>query len=112
MARLVIFLCLTSIFAFSNPKNIYERNCVTCHNRIPVTIDKYFYRYLLEYSSEEDVKESMFNFIKNPTKDKSLMSESLIKRFGLKKKTILKDEEIKEEIDIYWEEYNLCDKLK
>ena len=45
MARLVIFLCLTSIFAFSNPKNIYERNCVTCHNRIPVTIDKYFYRY-------------------------------------------------------------------
>lgn len=39
MARLVIFLCLTSIFAFSNPKNIYERNCVTCHNRIPVTIE-------------------------------------------------------------------------
>src|SRR5574344_2961576 len=112
MARLVIFLCLTSIFAFSNPKNIYERNCVTCHNRIPVSIDKYFYRYLLEYSSEKDVKEDMFQFIKNPTLEKSLMSESLIKRFGLKKKTKLSDEALREALDSYWEEYNLFGKLK
>ena len=112
MARLVIFLCLTSIFALSNPKNIYERNCVTCHNRIPVSIDKYFYGYLLEYSSEKDVKEAMFEFLKNPTKEKSLMSESIIKRFGLKKKTRLSDTELKEALDIYWSEYNLFDKLK
>ncbi len=83
MARLVIFLCLSFVFAFSNPKNIYERNCVTCHNRIPVSIDKYFYRYLLD-----------------------------IKRFGLKKKTRLSDTELKEALDIYWSEYNLFDKLK
>ena len=112
MARLVIFIYLTSIFAFSNPKNICERNCVTGHNRIPVTIDKYFYRYLLEYSSEEDVKKAMFEFLKNPTKEKSLMSESIIKRFGLKKKTRLSDNELKEALDIYWSEYNLFDKLK
>lgn len=109
-AIFLILLILSSLDA--KKKTVYDRNCVECHRKIPVTIDKYFYRYLLEYSSEEDVKESMFNFIKNPTKEKSLMSESLIKRFGLKKKTILKDEEIKEAIDIYWNEYNLFDKLK
>ena len=112
MARLVIFLCLISVFAFSNQKNIYERNCITCHNRIPVTIDKYFYRYLLEHSNEKDVKEAMFEFLKNPIKEKSLMSESIIKRFGLKKKTRLSDTELKEALDIYWSEYNLFDKLK
>jgi hypothetical protein len=112
MVRAIFLLIICFCFLDANKKTVYERNCVECHRKIPVTIDKYFYRYLLEYSSEEDVKESMFNFIKNPTKDKSLMSESLIKRFGLKKKTILKDEEIKEAIDIYWEEYNLFDKLK
>ena len=94
MARLVIFLCLSFVFASSNPKNIYERNCVTCHNRIPVS------------------KEAMFEFLKNPTKEKSLMSESIIKRFGLKKKTRLSDTELKEALDIYWSEYNLFDKLK
>ncbi|QKF73137.1 hypothetical protein AFAEC_0962 [Aliarcobacter faecis] len=112
MARVVVFLCLIVSFSFSNQKNIYEKNCVACHNRIPVSIDKYFYRYLLEYSSEKDVKEAMFQFIKKPTLEKSLMSESLIKRFGLKKKTKLSDEALREALDIYWNEYNLFGKLK
>ena len=112
MARLVIFLCLTFSFVFSNQKNIYEKNCVACHNRIPVSIDKYFYRYLLEYSSEKDVKEAMFLFLKNPTIEKSLMSESLIKRFGLKRKTKLNDADLLKALDIYWEEYKLFGKLK
>ena len=85
MARLMIFLCLMFGFAFQIKKNM-KKNCLACHNKIPVSIDKYFYRYLLEYSSEKDVKEAMFLFLKNPTLEKSLMSESLIKRFGLKKK--------------------------
>ncbi len=54
----------------------------------------------------------MFEFLKNPTKEKSLMSESIIKRFGLKKKTRLSDNELKEALDIYWEHYNLFRKLK
>ncbi|WP_418185456.1 hypothetical protein ACNSOS_00150 [Aliarcobacter vitoriensis] len=112
MVKIAFSLMLIFTFSFSNPKNIYERNCVTCHNRISVTIDKYFYRYLLEYSSEEEVKKAMFEFIKNPTKEKSLMSEALIKRFGLKKKTRLSDKELKEALDIYWDEYNLIGKLK
>ncbi|QKF59112.1 hypothetical protein [Aliarcobacter lanthieri] len=112
MVRIIFILFFIFNFSFSSPKNIYERNCVTCHNRISVTIDKYFYRYLLEHSSEEEVKKAMFEFLKNPTKEKSLMSEALIKRFGLKKKTKLSDEELKEALDIYWEHYNLFGKLK
>ena len=110
-----VFICLIILCNLStanSKKNIYERNCVSCHIKIPVTIDKYFYRYLLEYSSEEDVKEAMFEFLKNPTKEKSLMSESIIKRFGLKRKTRLKDDELKEALDLYWQEYNLFGKLQ
>lgn len=112
MARLVIFLFLIFGFAFGEQKSVYEKNCVACHNKIPVSIDKYFYQYLLEYSSERDVKEAMFQFLKEPTLEKSLMSESLIKRFGLKKKTKLSDKELKEALDSYWNEYNLFGKLK
>ncbi len=112
MVKVIVFLCLIFSFSFSNQKSVYERNCVACHNKIPVSIDKYFYRYLLEYSSEKDTKEAMFVFLKNPKLENSLMSESLIKRFGLKKKTKLSDKELKEAIDSYWEEYNLFGKLK
>jgi len=110
MVRVLFFLSL--IFNFSFSKNIYEKNCVSCHNKIPVSIDKYFYRYLLEYSSEKALKEAMFNFLKNPTRETSLMSEAFIKRFGLKKKTKLSNEELKEALNIYWDEYNLFGKLQ
>ena len=44
--------------------DIYENNCVKCHKKLPVTIDKYFYRYLLKYSSESATKKAMFDYMK------------------------------------------------
>lgn len=112
MVKMLLVLLILFNLSFSKEKNIYEKNCLACHKKIPVSIDKYFYKYLLTFSSEEEVKNAMFDFLRNPSKEKSLMSESLIKRFGLKKKSKLSDEELKEALDIYWEEYKLFGKLK
>jgi hypothetical protein len=113
MVRVVlIFSLLFSFLLAKDEKNIYETNCVKCHNKIPVTIDKYFYRYLLKYSSEEAVKKEMFDFLKNPNIETTAMSESFIKRFGIKKKTKLTDEELNQAIDSYWEKYKVFGKLK
>lgn len=91
---------------------IYDLNCVGCHKRLPVTIDKYFYRYLLKYSSEKDVKLEMFEYLKNPTKEKTIMAESFITRFGIKKKSNLDNDKLKEAIDSYWDKYKIFGKLK
>ena len=109
---LVLFLMIISLQAADNEENIYESNCVKCHSKLPVAIDKYFYRYLLKYSSEKDVKKAMFDYMKNPTKEKTIMAESFITRFGIKKKTTLSDIKLREALDIYWEEYKIFDKLK
>ena len=109
---LVLFLMIISLQAADNEENIYESNCVKCHSKLPVTIDKYFYRYLLKYSSEKDVKKAMFDYMKNPTVEKTIMAESFITRFGIKKKTNLSDEKLKEALDIYWNEYEIFGKLK
>ena len=109
---LILFLMIISLQAADNEENIYESNCVKCHSKLPVTIDKYFYRYLLKYSSEKDVKKAMFDYMKNPTVEKTIMSESFITRFGIKKKTNLSDEKLKEALDIYWDEYKIFGKLK
>ena len=112
MVRIIFFISLISISLFAAENDIYETDCVKCHNRTPVTIDKYFYRYLLKYSSEKEVKKAMFNFLKNPKKEDSLMSESFINRFGVKKKTKLSDKKLKEALDIYWEKYKVFGKLE
>jgi len=49
MVKIVLLIFLFASSCLS--ANVYETNCVACHKKIPVSIDKYFYRYLLTYSS-------------------------------------------------------------
>ncbi|MBE0491556.1 MAG: hypothetical protein IBX44_04850 [Sulfurospirillum sp.] len=104
----IIFLALhVGLFG-----GIYESNCVQCHEKLPVGIDKFFYRYLLKYSSQEQVKASLSAYLKNPTQDKSILQEALLARFGIKEKTTLSDPQLQKAIDAYWETYKIFGKLK
>ncbi len=109
MGKLILILTFFINISFAN---VYENNCVSCHKKQPVSIDKYFYRYLLKYSSQRAVKEAMTKFLKNPNKDTTIMPEAFIKRFGIKKKTNLTDKELKEALDSYWEKYKVFGKLQ
>ena len=113
MAKLILGIILFSSFLqAAKIKTIYESNCIKCHKKLPVSIDKYFYRYLLKYSSEKNVKNAIFSFLKKPEKDRTIMPEAFIKRFGIKKKSKLSDEKLNEALDIYWEKYKVFGKLK
>lgn len=92
--------------------DIYQENCVSCHKRLPVSIDKYFYKYLLIYSGETDTKNAIINYLKVPVKETTVMSDSFISRFGVKKKTRLTEKELQEAVGTYWEKYKVFGKLK
>ena len=91
---------------------VYQTNCVVCHNKLPVSIDKYFYRYLLKYSSEKDVKKAMLHYLQNPKKEESVMAEAFISRFGVKKKSTLSNTELKKALHEYWQIYKVFGKLR
>ena len=115
MVKIILIFFITTLISLNAAKiddTIYDTNCVRCHSKLPVAIDKYFYRYLLKYSSEKAVKEAMFDYMKNPSVEKTIMSESFITRFGIKKKTNLSDDKLMEALDIYWNEYKIFGKLK
>ena len=110
---MVKLLLIASLWAnFLNAQTIYEKNCLSCHKGMAVKIDKFFYRYLLKYSSEKDVKKAMNAYLQNPNIKDTILVDGLINRFGLKKKTTLNAKELEEAIDLYWKEYNVFDKLK
>ncbi len=104
---LSLLLILTSLNA-----DVYEENCVKCHLKIPVSIDKYFYRYLLKHSSEREVKKEIIAYLENPTKETSVMAEGFISRFGVKKSSSLDAKELRDAVDTYWEKYKLFGRLK
>jgi len=105
----LIYISIVSVSLFAS---VYENNCVNCHENMPVKIDKFFYRYLLKYSSEENLKTALTDYLKNPEKEKSMLQESLINRFGVKKSTTLNDKDLKKAVDEYWDIYKVFGKLK
>ena len=110
MVKRVIYLILVSTLYLDG--NVYENNCLACHDKLPVTIDKYFYRYLLKYSSKTSVNEAMTKYLKNPSIDTTIMPEAFISRFGIKQPTTLSDEELEKALSEYWEIYKVFGKLK
>ena len=100
------------LFLVSLNADVYEDNCVSCHKRLPVSIDKYFYKYLLIYSGEVDTKNAIINYLKVPFKETTVMSDSFISRFGVKQETTLNEKELQEAVDMYWEKYKVFGKLQ
>jgi hypothetical protein len=92
--------------------SVYEKNCVSCHTKLPVNIDKFFYRYLLKYSSGIETKYAIKLYLQNPKKENSILNEALLNRFGVKKKTTLSEKDLKKAIDEYWEKYKIFGKLR
>jgi len=111
MGRLYLIL-LIILINLNADNSVYEKNCIPCHKKLPVSIDKFFFNYLLKYSSERRVKEALYKFLKNPTKKESLASEELINQYGLMPKIILNNIELHKAIDIYWEKYKVFGKIK
>ncbi|WP_333802990.1 hypothetical protein [Sulfurospirillum sp.] len=105
-------ICLLFASCLGAKTGVYEKNCIPCHEDMAVKIDKFFYRYLLKYSSEVEVKRAMSHYLKNPKVENSILVDGLINRFGIKKKTTLSDAELQEALDSYWDKYKVFDKLK
>lgn len=104
---LILFFTLTL-----EAKSLYEHHCVSCHEGMTITLDKFFFRYLLKYSSEEGVKKALVTYLKEPKAESSILDASLINRIGVKKRSTLNDKELQEAIDVYWETYTVFGKLR
>jgi len=92
--------------------NVYTRNCVPCHEYLPSSLERMFMSYLKVYSGELTLKESLKAFLRNPDREFSVMSDLFLDRFGVKEKTTLSEAELKEAVDIYWDKYNIRNKLR
>jgi hypothetical protein len=68
--------------------------------------------YLKVYSGEITTKAALKGYLQNPDKKLSVMSDLFIDRFGIKDKTDLTEKELEEAINIYWDLYNVRNKLR
>ncbi|HFQ61395.1 MAG TPA: hypothetical protein ENK39_03735 [Epsilonproteobacteria bacterium] len=110
MVKNILWMIL--LLSTLNAENVFERNCVTCHQALPATLQEMFKRYLLIYSSETNVKAGIKHYLRYPSKDISAMSDLFVDTYGIKEPTHLSPKELDEAVDTYWEKFKVFGKLK
>lgn len=88
----------------------FEENCLNCHSR-DFKFAMMMKKYTQKYSSERKIKEAIFDYLKNPSADKSVLPYEYINRFGVKEKTTLDDATLREMIDIYYKMFNIKERI-
>lgn len=103
---LFLFLILSSFLNAST----YEQNCLSCHNN-DFKYNMMMKKYTLKYSSEKKIKKAIFDYLKNPSYEKSVLPLGYLNRFGIKDESFLEDELLKDMINIYYEKFNIRSKI-
>lgn len=106
--RFVVACCL----ALQVQAGVFQSHCVACHEGLDVGIDKFFYRYVLVFSSELSVKAAIKDYLMYPMKEKSVLQEGLLEKYGIKEPSPLPEKELEEAIDAYWEAYSFIGRLE
>ena len=107
MVRITILIILfSSILGASS----FEENCLNCHEN-DFKFGMMMKKYTLKYSSEKRIKMAIFDYLKNPTYEKSILPVGYLNRFGIKEKTTIDDKLLREMIDIYYDKFNMHSKL-
>jgi len=103
----------TFIITSSNAEvpTIIQNNCLACHTKQKIPSELIYRRYLLKYSTNEKIKESLFGYLKNPKKETSIMPKQFFLKFPEKAALDLNDTALSESIDVYLEYFDVKKKL-
>lgn len=85
----------------------FEKNCLHCHNDIPITFDKFYMQYLIKFSSEKRIKEAMFYYLKDPKIEQSVMDVNIVNGLGIMPHLKISDETLMKLIDEYILRYDV-----
>ncbi len=97
-----LFFIMAPLLLLANP---YEQNCLECHGDAEQQMGVFFGRYLIQYSSERKVKKALYDYLSDPTYQKSVMPMGFLNRFGIKEKSDLSNKDLKEAIDTYYKNF-------
>lgn len=104
----ITLLTLTLVTLLS--ASSFEENCLNCHDK-DFKFAMMMKKYTQKQSSERKIKEAIFEYLKNPSANKSVLPYEYINRFGVKEKSTLDDATLREMIDIYYKMFNIKERI-
>ena len=104
MVRTVITLLCILLLSHADS---FQKNCLECHNKLPITFDKFYMQYLIKFSSEKRIKEAMFYYLKDPKIEQSVMDVNIVNGLGIMPHLNLDNKILMELIDEYIKKFDV-----
>ena len=109
-----VILIISSIFTLiqaKEPSPQLQNNCLNCHSIQKIPSELIYRRYLRKYSTHKTIKKTLFEYLKNPTKESSIMPKQFFLKFPEKGVSDLNETVLKESIEAYLEYFDVGGKL-
>jgi len=88
-----------------------EKNCIACHTKQKIPSELIYRRYLTKYSTHKTIRKVIFNYLKNPTKENSIMPKQFFLKFPPKEPIDMNDTALIKTIDTYLDYFDIKRKL-
>jgi hypothetical protein len=112
MVKTIILITLFfSTLTAKIPHLKLQTNCINCHIKQQIPSELIYRKYLQKYSTHRIIKQTLFKFLKNPTKEHSIMPKQFFLKFPEKKALELNTTVLEESIDAYLEYFDVKKKL-
>jgi len=91
---------------------LVEKNCIACHKKEQIPSYMIYKRYLLKYSVKKRIENAIYNYLKDPKKENSIMPKPFFLKFPMKKPTKLDDEDLKKSVQEFVEKFDVKKRLR
>ncbi len=107
MVKAVIVVSILTIYLFAD----FKSECLACHKREQIPSELIYKRYLLKYSTQKNIEQMMFEYLKNPDKKSSIMPPQFFLKFPMKERVDLDDDTLRENIKLYIKKFDIKNRL-
>jgi len=112
----IIFLCIMMYVGLyaeesSAEKQQLRETCLQCHIQEQIPSELIYRRYLMTYSTQEEMQNAIFNYLKDPKKENSIMPPPFFFKFPMKEALDLDDETLEKNIRAFLDTFDVKKKL-
>jgi len=109
MGKIILLLAIltATMYAESDTADMLETNCLSCHKKQQIPSSIIYRRYLMKYSTNAQMEETIFRYLKDPKKENSIMPPQFFLKFPMREKSNLDDETLRKNIQAYLKKFDV-----
>jgi len=102
MVKKILVIGINSIILLAqSPSNNLETKCLKCHQKQKIPSELIYRKYLMKYSDKQTIQKKIFEYLKNPQKENSIMPKQFFLKFPMKDRVDLNDTILTKEVYEY-----------